>query len=105
MREPLRWLAAFGVVAAASALVGALTPLGVGGALFVAGAVAVFASIGFVRLGGAKTLVGRTPGGVPIFGDDPAKRERELRMGIGVFVLALALWAAAVAWAAVTGRA
>lgn len=92
-----KWLAAFFATLAACALVGRATPLGAGNAIFLGGAVAIFASLVFIRLGGPKALVGRDRKGKPIFDLDPERRRKEIRRGAALFLLGAALWAVLIA--------
>lgn len=93
------WPVAYVATLVLSAGVGALTPLGAGNAVFLAGALCVFASVGHIRLGGERTVVGRSVQGVPQWGLDPEKRRKEIRRGAGLFLMGLALWVAlGVAW-------
>lgn len=95
----VQWLVAYVALLALSSGLGLLTPLGPGNAVFLAGALAVFASIAFVRLGGERTVVGRSLKGVPQWGVDPEKRSHEIRRGLAALLLGLALWGAlGVAW-------
>lgn len=89
-RWPLAYVATLGL----SAGLGAATPLGPGNAVFLAGAACVFASVAHVRLGGERTIVGRTLQGMPQWGLDPEKRRREVRRGMGLLLMGLALWGA-----------
>ncbi|HWH08932.1 MAG TPA: hypothetical protein VNX21_07010 [Candidatus Thermoplasmatota archaeon] len=89
-----RWPLAYVAVLALSAGLGALTPLGAGNTVFLAGAACVLGSLAFVRLGGERTIVGRNLQGVPEWGIDPEKRRREVRRGMALFAMGLALWAA-----------
>ena|ERR1051325_7332275 len=92
-----KWLLAYVAALAVSSLVGFVTPLGAGNAIFIAGALAVFASLTFIRLGCPKAMVGRDLKGKPIFDYDAKKRGSEIRRGLGIFLLGLALWAVLVA--------
>ena len=91
-----RWLAAYAVLALLAALVGLATPMHVGTAFFLTGAVVVLVSLSKIRLGGhRKTITQRDIQGRPIFKETTVvpERERDIREGIGVFLLGLALWA------------
>jgi hypothetical protein len=92
-----KWLAAFAAMLSFSALAGFVTPLGVGNAVFLAGAACILGSLLFIRLGGPKALVGRELKGKPVFGFDSAARREELRRGVGLFLLGAAMWAILVA--------
>ena len=93
-----RWLVAYAASLAASFLVGRLTALGVGNALFIAGGLATFASIGFIGLGGERTVTHRDIRGYVISKETlaPEKRRAQLRTGMAIFGLAIALWIAIV---------
>lgn len=96
---PARWLIAFAGLLAGPALVGWLTPLGPGNAVFLTGAIAILASLAFVRLGGDHTVVGRSLKGEPQWGVDQEKRAREIQTGLAIFALGVALWGVLlVAW-------
>lgn len=89
-----RWGALYAAALAASALLALLTPLTLGDGVFVAGGALILASVTQVRLGGPRReVVGRTPDGVAIRREvEPEKRERELRRGMGLFLVGVALW-------------
>ncbi|HET6405047.1 MAG TPA: hypothetical protein VFH78_10405 [Candidatus Thermoplasmatota archaeon] len=90
-----RWPLAYVALASLAALVGWRT-VGVGDALFAAGALAILASIPFVGLGGERRFrVLRGLFGQPIALEerDPAERRRQISLGMKVFLLGLALWA------------
>lgn len=87
-----RWPLAYLATVALCFAVGWPTPLGFGNAMFLAGVVALAWSLTYVRLGGPKALVGRTPKGRPIFEADEEKRRHELRRGFSLFAFAMALW-------------
>lgn len=75
---------------------GALTPLVVGDALFLAGAVVILVSLGRIRLGGArKKVIHRDLQGRRLFTEMVVAPERaqEIRQGLALFALGLALWA------------
>lgn len=91
---PARWALAYAALLALASAVGALTPLGVGNAIFVAGACAVLASLAFIRLGGERTRAGRDITGAPLWTVDPDARRAEIRRGLRIFLLGVALWAA-----------
>lgn len=88
-----KWVLAYVAALGLSSLVGYATPLGVGNAIFLAGAAAVLVSLTFIRLGGPKALVGRDLKGKPMFDYDNQKRNAELKRGVGIFLLGMALWA------------
>jgi hypothetical protein len=93
---PARWPLAFLALLAASALVGRLS-VGVGNAVFLAGALLVLGSLLFIRHGGRrKVVVARAPDGKPLrrelVPDDV--RAGEVRRGVALFLLGIALWAA-----------
>jgi hypothetical protein len=91
-----RWPLAYAAALALCLLVAALTPLDVGGALFLGGAAGVFASAAILRTGGHRKVVTlRAPDGTPLKREPlpPEARRREVRLGVGVFLLALGLWA------------
>lgn len=90
----LNWVGAYALVLALASGLGALTRLGPGNAVFLAGAACIFGSIAFIRIGGDKTLVGRTMMGAPKWGRDPERRREEIGLGIKLLALGLALWAA-----------
>jgi len=88
-----RWPLTYLATVALAALVGWPT-IGVGDAIFLAGAAALTWSLTYIRLGGPKARIGRdAQTGRPLFGHDPAAREAEIRKGLAVFAFALALWA------------
>lgn len=90
-----RWPFAYLALVAASALVGWPT-IGVGNAVFVAGAALIAASLFYIRHGGRrKVVVARAMDGKPLKKDwmPEADREREIRKGVGLFLLGSALWA------------
>lgn len=89
-----RWLGGYAAALALSAGLGLVTPLGPGNGVFLAGVLCIFASIAHVRLGGERTIVGRSLKGVPQWGLDPEKRRTEVRRGLGLLLLGLALWGA-----------
>jgi hypothetical protein len=98
-----RWALLYVAVVAACVAVGYPTPLGVGNALFLAGAAALLWSLTSIRLGGPKALTGRDARGRPVYGDDPPARRAEIRRGLAAFAFAMALWApllAKIAWGA-----
>ena len=91
----VRWLLSYGVVGLASAGVGAVTPLGVGNATFLVGAAFVLASAFYLRTGGQRmTITVRAPDGTPLRREpvDPVARAHEIRRGVFLFLLGLALW-------------
>lgn len=91
-----RWVLAYLGAAGLCSLVGALTPLRVGGGLFLGGAALVLASAAILRTGGERKVVTvRAPDGTPLKREpvDPERRRREVRLGVGLFLLALGLWA------------
>jgi len=90
-----RWPLAYVGLAALAALVG-LAGVGVGNALFIAGAAAILASAGFVGLGGERRFrIVRDLFGQPVAvaPKDAEERRREISTGMKLFVLGLALWA------------
>lgn len=89
---PLRWLALFAGIGVVAAALGALFRIGPGNGIFLAGAGTLVASLYFLRLGGPKTMVGRDIDGRPRWGLDPEKRGDEIRRGLFVFSVAMALW-------------
>lgn len=95
-----RWLALYAGALAASLATGALTRWTWDEVAFLAGALLVFASISQIRLGGPRTVVTeRTLMGAPKTREPlpaPARRA-EIRRGVGFFLVAIALWATAVA--------
>lgn len=91
-----RWLLAYAGAAALCALVGLLTPLRPGGALFLGGAGLVLFSALLIRTGGPRRVVTlRGPDGGPLRREPlpEAEREREIRLGVGLFLMGLGLWA------------
>lgn len=91
--RPLQLAAALCAALALALVVGGLTQLGIGNAVFIEGALLILASIGFVRLGGERTLVARDIDGRPQWGIAPEKRRREVRRGLTLLGLGLTLWA------------
>lgn len=93
--EPSRWALAYVALLAGSAGLGAATPLGAGNGVFLAGAVAILASVTQIRLGGPRQkVVGRTMKGAPLKGPMPSdERRQEIQRGVGLFLLGLAMWA------------
>jgi len=92
-RRLARWIGSYLLLVALSVALGRLTPLGVGNALFFAGVACIAASLFHIRLGGPKTLVGRSMKGVPQYDVDEEKRRAEIARGWRLFFLGLALWA------------
>ena len=91
-----RWLLAYAAAVALCLLAALLTPLDAGGALFLGGAAGVLASAAILRTGGERKVVTlRAPDGKPLRREpvDPETRRREIRRGVGVFLLGLGLWA------------
>lgn len=97
-----RWPAVWLALLVLSAGIGALTPLGSGNAVFFAGAALVLASLWFVRLGGGprEKVVARDIMGRPLVKEPqaPEERRREIGLGMGLFLVGLALWAALGLW-------
>lgn len=100
-----RGLAAYALLLGLGGLL-ALTPwLDWGTALFLLGALLVLASAALIRTGGQRTEVTlRTPDGTPLKREpvEPERRRREIRLGLFLFALALALWAP-LAWRSLLG--
>lgn len=102
MPSPRRALRTLGVGLAACAcagllvaLVAALTPWEWGAVAFVLGAALVVAAAALLRTGGQrKTVTVRAPDGTPLRKEpvDPERREKEIRVGLFLFLLGLALW-------------
>lgn len=92
----LRWPALYLVAAMLASAVGAAT-FGVGNALFVAGALLILASLGFLRTGGARSVVvSRDIQGRKVKELVPKeKRDREIARGVALFLVGVALWASA----------
>ena len=91
-----RWALAYLAAAGLCALAGALTPLQPGGGLFLGGAAAVLVAAALLRTGGERKVVTlRAPDGTPLRREpvDPERRRKEIRLGVGVFLLGLGLWA------------
>lgn len=90
-----RWPLAYVALVGASALLGWPT-IGAGNAIFVTGAALVASSLFYIRHGGRrKMVVARAMDGKPLKKDwmPESEREREIRKGIGLFLLGFALWA------------
>lgn len=91
-----RGLALYVASALAALALGGLTPLGVGNALFGAGAVWLFVSMGFIGLGREhRVVVHRSIEGAPRRKERVAAPELRARNldGLMFFIVALALWA------------
>lgn len=92
----VRWPLAYAAAAGLCLLAAALTPLDPGGALFLGGAAGVLVAAAILRTGGERKAVTlRAPDGTPLKREplSPDARRREVRLGVGVFLLALGLWA------------
>lgn len=90
-----RWPLAYVALVAASALVGWPT-IGIGNAIFIAGAALVGVSLFDIRHGGRrKIVVARSLDGKPLTKEwmPEQEREREIRRGVRLFLLGLAMWA------------
>lgn len=90
-----RWSLLYVAITGAAALVGRLT-IGVGNAMFIAGALAILSSVGFIRLGGERGLhVVRDLFGRPVALEEqePDTRRAQISTGLKIFLLGLALWA------------
>lgn len=95
MNQLLFWPLLYAVTLSVSALLGYAT-FGVGNAVFVAGALAILASVGFVGAGGETRIkIVRNITGFPVTLEkvDPVKRQAQISTGMKVFLLGLALWA------------
>lgn len=92
-----RWAACYLGAAALCGLAALATPLDLGGALFLGGAAGVLVSAGIVRLGGPRFRVAkREPRSGKALALEPVpedERETEIRRGVGLFLLSVALWA------------
>lgn len=91
-----RWLGAYAAIVLAALLVGVVTPLGAGNAWFIAGALVILASLGFIRLGShRKAIVHRDLDGRRLFKEHVISEEREtqIQLGVRLFLLGLAVWA------------
>lgn len=94
-RAALAYLAAL----AASALLGAWT-IGIGSVVFIAGALCIFGSLVFIRHGGQRRVVtARAQDGKPLRKEwlPPEEREAEIRRGLDIFLVGIALWASVLA--------
>ena len=97
-RAPLwaRWVAAYLVLLLLAALLAVLPWLDLGGAMFLLGALGVLVAAFLLRTGGERRVVTlRAPDGTPLRREpvDPERRAREVRLGVFLFLLGLALWA------------
>lgn len=91
----LRWPVAYALILGAASLVGWLS-FGVGNAIFLAGALVILSSIGFVGIGSdSRFKLVRNMIGFPVALEkvDPEKRRHEISTGMKVFLLGIALWA------------
>lgn len=88
-RWPLVWL---GLLVGSGGL-GRLIGIGAGNGIFLAGVGAILLSLNDIRLGGERTRFGRDIAGKPLWGIDPLKRHAEMRRGVSLFLVGLALWA------------
>lgn len=89
------WPAACLGALALSTLLALLSPAG-GNAAFVAGAVVILVSIGFVGFGGStrfRIVRGLFGDPVAVERQDPTKRAREISLGLKIFLVGVALWA------------
>lgn len=92
-----RWALGYAAALALCLLLGALTPWDAGAFLFLGGALAILASAWMIRLGGPRSAVTlRAPDGKILRREPMPEDERrmEIRRGLAVFALGLALWAA-----------
>lgn len=90
-----RWLVVYAALALSATLVGLATPMHVGTAFFLVGAIVMLVSLSKIRLGGHRaTITQRDIQGRPLFKEKTIlpERENDIREGIGIFLLGLALW-------------
>lgn len=95
MKPLVFWPLLYAGILAFAIVVGSFT-LGVGNALFIAGAVVILVSVGFVGAGGeTRVKIVRNTVGIPVTVEkvDPVKRQVQISTGMKVFLLGLALWA------------
>ena len=91
-----RWLLTYAALAALGLVVGLATPLGTGNSWFIEGALVMLYSLSFIRLGShRRTIVHRDIQGRRLFKEEiiDEKRETEIRRGVKVFAMGMALWA------------
>jgi hypothetical protein len=90
-----KWAGAWAGAGAASLGLALVSPAG-GNVAFVVGALLILSSVFFIGLGGERRYrVVRSMMGVPISKDpiEPEKRQRQISIGVRIFVLGLAIWA------------
>lgn len=90
-----RWALAYAAALASSALLATLTGWG-GNAAFIAGALVILASVGFVRTGSeARFHVVRDLFYKPVAVEpqDPTERQQQISTGMRIFLLGIAMWA------------
>ena len=94
-----RWPLAYLILVSLSALVG-LVAFDFGSVAFALGIACVFVSLFFIRMGGPRRVVTqRAQDGTPLVREwmPEAEREREIRAGVAIFLLGIALWMTAIA--------
>lgn len=92
----LRWLLAYVAAVGGAAIAGAISPLGVGNALFLVGALVIVSSLAFIRLGGETVKrVHRAQDGTIVNKERVLAPERrsQISLGVKVFLFGLAVWA------------